>query len=79
MTKQEEVFYILRDVRLGELTEYEATLKLQELGVAIRVDRELPVLDYDRESLNRVSRNTIKSMIEAGYGAFEPLIKGVKS
>jgi len=35
MTKQEEVFYILQDVRLGELTEYEATVKLQELGVMI--------------------------------------------
>jgi len=38
MTKQKEVFYILQDVRLGELTEYEATVKLQELGVVIRVD-----------------------------------------
>ena len=42
MRKQEEVFYILQDVRLGNLSEYEATLKLQELGVVIKVERELP-------------------------------------
>ena len=42
MVKQEEVFYILQDVRLGNLSEYEATIKLHELGVVIRVDRELP-------------------------------------
>jgi len=39
MTKQEEIFLILQDVRLGELSEYEATLKLHELGVVIKVDR----------------------------------------
>ena len=43
MSKQTEVFYILQDVRLGNLTEHEATLKLQELGVVIKRD-ELPII-----------------------------------
>jgi len=47
MSKQSEVFYILQDVRLGNLSEFEATLKLQELGVVIKVDRELPENPYD--------------------------------
>ena len=40
MTKQEKVFYILQDVRLDNLSEYEATLKLQELGVVIKVNKD---------------------------------------
>lgn len=38
MTKQEEVFYILQDVRIGNLSEHEAMVKLQALGVVIKVD-----------------------------------------
>ncbi len=41
MTKQEEiiegVILILQSVSLGELTEYEAIIKLHELGVVIKV------------------------------------------
>lgn len=43
ISKQEEIFYILQDIRLGELSEYEATLKLQKLGVVIKRD-ELPII-----------------------------------
>jgi len=46
MTKQTEVFDILQDVRLGELTEYEATLKLQELGVVIKGDELQPCVPH---------------------------------
>ena len=44
MNKQTEVFYILQDVRLGNLSEYEAILKLQELGVVIQVKKSSPYM-----------------------------------
>jgi len=37
MTKQELVFLILQDVRLGNLSEAEALSGLQELGMVIKV------------------------------------------
>ena len=93
MTKQEEIregiFYILQDVRLGELSEYEATIKLQELGVVIKVDRELPWdEDVPREynelacgaedDSDNIARafyiGAQEDILKAGYVAVEPLI-----
>ena len=67
MTKQEEVFYILQDVRLGNLSEYEAALKLQELDVVIRVNRALPLCEQFRRK--------ICPLLEADYVAVEKLIE----
>jgi len=50
------IFYVLQDVRLGELTEYEATLKLQELGAVIKVEGELHPL------------NELGSDVDANFG-----------
>jgi len=43
-----DIFLILQNVRLGKLSEYEATIKLQELGVVITVERELPENPYPK-------------------------------
>jgi len=94
MIKQEEIFYILQDIRLGNLSEYEATLKLQELGVVVKVYRELPFpgeklfarLNYQVEPMNPIRGSVIEAyrmaqqdMGEAGYVAVEPLIREVKN
>jgi len=80
MTKQEEIFYILQDVRLGELTEYEATVKLKELGVVIKVDRELPQRtwydDWGGDSGKAGYELALEDM--AGYEVVEPLIGDIK-
>jgi len=77
MNKQEEIFYILQDVRLGNLSEYEATLKLQELGVVIKVERELPKGFIFREMFadTNVEEVFVRKGSLAGYVAVEPLIK----
>lgn len=52
-----------------------ALLELKELGVAIRVDRELPKIDphqYESPSDFEMGRDY---MIDAGYVAVESLIK----
>ena len=78
MTKQEELFYILQDVRLGNLSEYEATLKLKELGVVLKVDRELPEIGWlggEEVTNQEKTERVINDMLKAGYVAVKPVIK----
>ena len=87
MTKQEVVFLILQDVRLGELSEYGATLKLQDLGVVIKVERELPekVADelddlFDIWALrpDYARQLVTEALNKAGFYPVESLLKEVK-
>lgn len=82
MSKQKDIFYILQDVRLGELSEYEAISKLEELGVVIKVDRELQLPEYFAgewycdEKGNKISIDD--AVRYAGYAAVAPLIEEQK-
>uniref|UniRef100_A0A6M3XCP4 Uncharacterized protein n=1 Tax=viral metagenome TaxID=1070528 RepID=A0A6M3XCP4_9ZZZZ len=73
------IFYVLQDVRLGELTEYEATLKLQELGAVIKVEGELPEytrgVDVVENYTKAVALEAQQDMLKAGYTLTSPLIK----
>ena len=64
------VFYVLQDVRLGALSEYEATLKLQELGCVIKVDKD----PFDR-LLTEKEADLYLEILKAGYVAVEPLVE----
>lgn len=81
MTKQEEVFYILQDVRLGELSEYEATAKLHKLGVVIKKDPSWIKITIDASKLEEVTGFTeaeatiLNKIYVEKYVAVEPLIK----
>ena len=73
MSKQEEVFFILQDVRLGELSEYEAQLKLQELGVVIKAG--CPHCSWSQFTNEVVGMTPCFYCNSTGY-TFEPLIEG---
>lgn len=79
MTKQKDLFYILQDVRFGELSEKEAILKLQELGVVIKVEKELPSWPDDvagtRDYKTGWSVGLAIARDKLGYVAVEPLIE----
>ena len=51
--------------------------RLDELGVVIKVDRELPEMpsNYDSEDNNYLYSQAQEDMLKAGYVAVEPLIK----
>ena len=87
MTKQEMVFNILESVRLGQVSSEEAMIQLSEIGVVIKVDRDIPILKWEDVKDTMVDKGTcdkflallekqLEIMRDAGYVATIPLKEG---
>jgi len=87
MTKQEEIRDIMYSVAAGEIKAMTALQMLSDLGVVIiDRDRELPEIPLfggilaessDKKPTQTSYKLAQQGMLDAGFGAFEPLREGV--